>query len=150
MAVGKMWRRYAMCCFMCSCRGTKTLVTLRGSTWSFVAVVQTGGKRESLFFWQSKNSIVMSCVPQKLGGFLSYFACSVHLIKWFGCLFFWHCACFLFPMPGLIPLLSKSKMQCLRRWFWRCMLSRRQCSVRRGSLWYLEGSFNKSEKVTCR
>lgn len=38
-----------MCCFMSSCRGTKTVVTLRGSPWSFVAVVQTGGKRENLF-----------------------------------------------------------------------------------------------------
>lgn len=82
-----------MCFFMSSCSGTKALVMLRGSTWSFVAVAQTDGKED--LFSAMQRSIVMRCTPQNLGFLLSYFACSVHLTKWFGCSFFWHGACFL-------------------------------------------------------
>lgn len=132
MALGKTWsRRYSVCCYMSSSRATKTLVALRdapGVSWL--------GRRQMekwIFFPAVQKSIGMSCAPQKLGFILSYFACIVHWTKWFGCLFFWRGTYSLLFIPGLSPFLSKSKIQCLRERFWRCVFSGRQSSVRRRS-----------------
>lgn len=129
--LGKMWcRRCSMYCFMSSSRGTNTLGTLGEVPGAWLGCRQM---EKRIFFPAVQRSIGMSCAPQKLEFLLRYFFCTLHWTKQFGCLSFCPGACSLLFVPGLSPFLSKSKMQCLRERFWRCVFSGRQSSVRRRS-----------------
>lgn len=103
-----------------------------------MAGVQADGKKNS-FPGNAKKYWDELCTSE---AWVSYFVCTVHQTKRFGCLFFWRSACSLLFIPGLSPFLSKSKDAVSERKVLKMCFQWKteQCEE---EVWYLKGSFQQ-------